>query len=156
MNPQTGRTLNLRGRVHVCVLTAGGRVVTIGGNGAPNPLCESALPDQPDDTSPNVMSVALLFSSALSGSSDCGDLIWNKEKLLVCPENRVGQVDLYQVTHHGRCISNHPTLIRSINPVVSIVNQGPRKAGDPVVIARPKGVVSHRSELPASEECQTH
>jgi hypothetical protein len=69
-------------------------------------------------------------------------LTWNVEKQLVCPVDKIGPVDLYQVTHHGMDISNHPTLIKTIAPTVAIMNNGPRKGGSPATVRRLREVPS--------------
>ena len=54
----------------------------------------------------------------------------------------IGPIDLYQVTHHGMAISNHPTLVRTIAPTVAIMNNGPRKGGDPATVKLLKSIPS--------------
>ncbi len=39
---------------------------------------------------------------------DLGDLTWNKELELMCPENKLGHADIFVVSHHGIDQSNSP------------------------------------------------
>jgi competence protein ComEC len=61
---------------------------------------------------------------------DIGDLTWNKEHALACPQNRLGHVDLYQVTCHGANQSGAPEHVLALEPRVAIMNNGARKGGN--------------------------
>jgi competence protein ComEC len=145
-----GDSLPLTG-LKALVLASGGQVIDSSsalraGETAPatatNSLCASAPADLPVDTSDNARSLAILFSLGKFQFFDAGDLTWNVEKRLVCPIDLVGPVDLYQVTHHGMDISNHPTLVQALAPTVAIMNNGPRKGGAPATVKRLRSVPS--------------
>ena len=62
---------------------------------------------------------------------DLGDLTWNKELELMCPNNPIGTVDVYLTSHHGLNQSGSPALVDAVHPRLAIMNNGARKGGSP-------------------------
>ena len=124
-----GDTIPIKG-LDVKVLSAAGNVIgaPLPGAGQTNPDCASFQAKE-TDTSENAQSVGMLITYGNFRMLDLGDLTWNKEKDLVCPENKIGKVDLYLVSHHGMNASGSPQLVHAIHPKVALMNNGPRKGG---------------------------
>jgi beta-lactamase superfamily II metal-dependent hydrolase len=96
----------------------------------PNSVCADAA-TRPEDKTDNARSVAFLLRHGAFNFLDTGDLTWNIEHKLVCPQDMIGEVALYQVAHHGANSSNNLAMLRTIKPMVAIMNNGPRKGGHP-------------------------
>jgi beta-lactamase superfamily II metal-dependent hydrolase len=113
------------------VTSAGEALKTpLAGAGAPNPLCASFKPQDPDK-SDNGQSVGSVVTFGRFRAVHLGDLTVNKEFDLMCPANRVGTVDLFVVSHHGLDVSNSEVLVHALHPRVAIMNNGTRKGGMP-------------------------
>src|SRR5580765_3042581 len=100
------------------------------GAGKPNPTCADYKAGMPDP-SENAQSVGSIVTFGKFRVAHLGDLTWNKEFELMCPNNPIGTVDLFVVSHHGQAISNSPQLVHALRPRVMIMNNGTRKGGQP-------------------------
>lgn len=100
------------------------------GGGQPNGLCSSFTPKAPDP-SENARSVGFVLTYGRFRLLDIGDRTWNKERDLVCPDNVLGPIDVYVVTHHGADSSGAPVLVHAIRPRVAVMNNGATKGGSP-------------------------
>lgn len=104
--------------------------------------CGSEFTPRPLDKTDNANSLGFLLTYGDFKYFNGGDMTWNVENKLVCPQNLIGTVDLYQVNHHGTKPSNNPTLVRGISPVVAVIDNGPVKGGDPATFMTLKSVTT--------------
>ena len=120
-----GDSIPLKG-VKIQIVSSNGNVLSKGGGA--NSYCASAVKKDPDPTE-NARSLGFKLTYGKFTFLDLGDLTWNKELELSCPENHLGRVTLYQATHHGFYNDNSgaPAHVWAIQPQVVIVNNGPRK-----------------------------
>ncbi|MBZ5563371.1 MAG: MBL fold metallo-hydrolase [Acidobacteriia bacterium] len=118
--------------IQVEIVSAAGQVLSkpLPGAGTPNPACSTSPPQQADP-SENAQSVGLVISYGKFRLVDLGDLTWNKELDLMCPNNKLGMTDVYLTSHHGLKISGSPALVAALHPRAAIMNNGARKGGDP-------------------------
>ena len=102
----------------------------LAGAGQPNPDCAGLQPPPPDQTE-NAHSIGMVVTYGSFRAVDLGDLTKDKEYGLVCPDNKLGTVELFMVSHHGMDISNSAALVHALHPRVAIMNNGARKGGAP-------------------------
>jgi competence protein ComEC len=115
--------------VDISVVSANGEVLSDSlKRGFVNKLCDGAE-RKPTDNTENSRSTGFLLSYGKFTFLDVGDLTWDREMMLACPTNKLGEVSLMQATHHGfsNGQSGAPALIWSLKPQVVVVNNGSRK-----------------------------
>ncbi|MBN1973999.1 MAG: MBL fold metallo-hydrolase [Sedimentisphaerales bacterium] len=127
-----GDTIPVKG-LKITVVTAGGNAITkpLEGAGKPNEFAAETRPTARADN--NIGSIGLLYEFGKFKMLDLADLLAPVEFDLMCPDNKVGTVDLFMVSHHGFQVSNSKFLIHAIAPKTAIMNNGPRKGGEAVV-----------------------
>ena len=131
MTVKPGWGLPIKG-IQVRVLSAAGDLIDapLPGAGRANPYCASEPPAPADDTE-NARSVGVLVTYGRFRFLDLGDLTKKKELGLACPNNLIGGVDLFLVTHHGADLSNSKALVWALQPQVAVIDNGPRKGSSP-------------------------
>ena len=120
----------------VRVVAVGGTVLSepLPGAGKMNPWCDGFRPHGSDITrrggdADDQLSLSAVVGYGAFRTIIMGDLTWNKEYGLMCPDNKVGTVDAYLVSHHGAETSGSQALVQALEPRAAIMNNGPRKGG---------------------------
>jgi beta-lactamase superfamily II metal-dependent hydrolase len=125
--PKPGDTIPVSG-LDVQVVIAGGAPIAkpLRGAGAANALCRDWAPLE-EDKSEDARSIGLLVRLGTFRMLDLGDLTWNKEHELVCPNNQVGTVDVYLTTRHGLNGTGSPVAVHAFHPRVAVFNNAGTK-----------------------------
>jgi beta-lactamase superfamily II metal-dependent hydrolase len=117
--------------LNVEVVSSAGETITsaVAGDGQPNPACASQ-PEAPVDPSENAASLGVLVKFGEFRFLDLGDLTKKKELQLVCPNNLLGTVDLFLISHHGFSWSNAKAMVLALHPRVAVNINSATKGGD--------------------------
>ncbi len=126
-----GEQIPIKG-MDVVLVSADGNVISqsLPGAGQPNPFCSGVQP-KAVDTSENARSVGSVITFGSLRIVDLGDLTWNKELDLMCPDNKLGHADIFVVSHHGLDQSNSPALVHGLAPRVAVMDNGKSKGASP-------------------------
>ena len=131
MVAKPGETLPIKG-LDAMVVSADGNLIEqpVPGAAQPNQFC-SGVEQKATDPTENARSVGLLITFGRLRIVDLGDLTWQKELDLVCPNNKIGRADLLVVSHHGLDLSNSPALVHALAPRVAIFDNASKKGAAP-------------------------
>jgi hypothetical protein len=117
--------------IGVEVVTASGIPIKkpLEGAGKPNPLCAS-YKSLPADRGENARSIGMMITYGKFRMVDLGDLYWNQEHDLACPNNLLGTVDVFMTTHHAKKTSIAPQIVQALGFKAAIMNNGPTTGAD--------------------------
>jgi hypothetical protein len=118
----------------VRVVTSAGQTIktALPGAGQANPYCAAYKAGDNNAEDPQSVGVHIAFGKFRT--VHLGDLTRNKEFELMCPNNRLGTVDVLLGLHHGQASSNSEVMVHALRPRVAIMNNGTRKGGEPDVM----------------------
>ncbi|HEY2040185.1 MAG TPA: MBL fold metallo-hydrolase [Edaphobacter sp.] len=117
------------------VVSADGNLIQkpLEGGGTTNSYCKDAQ-TKPADTTENARSVGVQITFGKLKLLDLGDLTWDKEMELVCPQNKLGKMDIYIVSHHGFDQSSSPAMVHALGARIAVMENGAKKGGSTSVL----------------------
>ena len=129
--PKPGDRVPLKG-LDVRVMSADTETVAapVDGAGQPNAACAS-YEGRPFASRENPRSLGIHLRYGKFRFLDLGDLVGPSLLRLVCPDNLIGDVDVYLITHHANADTNVAPVLAAIRPRVAIANNGAYKGGSP-------------------------
>ena len=130
---KAGDKISLGGAEVLVVSSAGEFIKTpTPGGGKPNPSCVNL--QSPRTGNEDLQSISVFVAYGKFSLYHSSDLPQGKENEMMCPNTRVGPVDMLVGMHHGHPQSNSPALVHAVRPRVAIINNGTRKGGNPEVM----------------------
>jgi competence protein ComEC len=134
IHPKPGDVLPVKG-ITATVISQDGNLIDkpLPGAGEANSFCAKSEV-RPADQTENSHSLGIEINFGKLKLLDLGDLTWDKEMQLMCPNNRLGPIDIYIVSHHGWNQSSSPALVDAIHPRVAIMDNGAKKGGSTPVL----------------------
>lgn len=130
---EPGETLSF-GDVDVHVVGSSGERINapVPGAGEPNPLCSNHVPKRDIRAVENDEVVSVVVHYGEFVFLELGDMLWNHEQQVVCPNNLLGTVDVYHTSGHGAHWGSNPVMVHAVQPRVAVMNNAHVKGGDTV------------------------
>jgi hypothetical protein len=139
---KAGDTIPVQG-IDVAVVTAAGQAVSrpLQGAGNLNPACADVKLRAEDDAD-DAQSIGLLVTYGKFRFINLGDLTWNVSYRVFCPDNKVGTVDAYMITHHAQSLKKSlgpyywglsccpKAEVYGLHPEIAILSLGPTSRGE--------------------------
>jgi competence protein ComEC len=120
-----GDKIEMKGVDATVLISAGAHIERMGDS---NSYCAGLAPES-GESGENPQSLGVLLQFGKFSFADLGDVLFNGEMALECPENKAGKVDVLITTHHGTHVP--PKSQWGLAPRVIVMNNGPRKGGNP-------------------------
>jgi glyoxylase-like metal-dependent hydrolase (beta-lactamase superfamily II) len=119
--------------MNIRVIAADGKTIDkpLPGAGEPDPPCADMSEMPSNNGEENARSIASVITFGKVRIAAFGDLTWDREKDLFCPNDKVGKVDVYLASHHGSYWSGSPAMVNAMQPIVTIMGNSPTKGNDP-------------------------
>ena len=113
------------------IVTSAAQVIQtpLEGRAVPNPYCAAFTPQAGANVTEDDHSVGSVITFGKFRTIHLGDLTLNRQFDLMCPNNRIGTIDLLIAARHGNV--NAEALAHAINPRVVVTNNGTRKGAQP-------------------------
>ncbi len=123
---QAGETIMIKA-MKITVVSAAGK--TIRRLGDSNSHCAGLAPHpETEDDGEDAQSVGIVLEFGKFRFGDFADLTWNKQLALLCPDNRVGKLDLLLAPRHGGLA---PQALWGLAPRVTIINNSAKIGAGP-------------------------
>jgi beta-lactamase superfamily II metal-dependent hydrolase len=134
------------GSLTATVVASAGKIIAapLPGAGGKGQFCDTP-PMTADGGYENGMSVASVLTYGKVRIAAFGDLVWNREHELACPIDKVGQVQILIVTHHGVALSTNPSSIAALRPDIAVMGNSAKKGAVPATV----NTISHSPGLQA-------
>ncbi len=126
-----GQLFHIGGMTVTIVAADAKMIAALPGAGEANPACAGMPPMANNGGEENARSTSSVITWGKVRIAAFGDLTWDREKDLFCPNDRVGKVGVYLASHHGTALSGSPAMLAALQPVVAIMGNSPRKGDDP-------------------------
>lgn len=155
--PKPGDRLGLTA-VEATIVSSAGAVLArpLPGAGSKNDAC-GEVPPAVQEAIENPRSTGVVVRFGRFRFLDVGDLVGAPLRSLVCPDDRIGPVDLYLIAHHGNDDAADRATFAALKPRAAVMNNGARKGGGAQMFAALHGLRGldvfqlHRSTNPGAE-----